>query len=68
MGDAVFDVVERGVEEMALALPEGFANVFISRPIELAAETIDQAEPELFAIVPAVAGMSVEPVLERIDA
>ena len=50
LGDSVFDVIEGGVEEMALALPEGFADGFPAGPVDGAAEAIQKGEPVRFAL------------------
>src|SRR5271155_5749209 len=65
--DAVFDVVERDLKDVKLPVPDVGAGLLESAPILAAAEAVHEREPEFFPRVAGVAGMGIDPVLERID-
>src|SRR5688572_11152990 len=67
LGDAVFDVVEGDVEEVELGAPERLAVVLDAAPILLALEAVGEAKPFGLALRARVAGVGVDPVLERVD-
>lgn len=67
LGDAVFDVVEGDVEEVELALPEGFLVGLEAGEVGGAAEAGTEVEPCLGALGGGVAGVGVDPVLEGVD-
>ena len=65
--DAVFDVIKRRVEKVALALPYGLADGFVAGPIDDRAEAFERPSQCRSARSRVCPGMGVEPVLEGID-
>src|SRR3984957_1394169 len=64
LGDAVFDVIERDVEQVELALPTGGAGGFVAGPVDAAAEAVEEGEPMGGALAFGVAGGGGAPGLE----
>ena len=67
LGDAVLDVVKRVQENVELLVPIFGPGALVAAPVDAAAEAIHQAVPGVVALGDRVAGVQVEPVLERID-
>ncbi len=68
LGDAVFDVVERYLEEMELALPHGALGIGVFGPVDdRGGESGECGEPGVGAIFEGMTGVGVKPVLVLID-
>src|ERR1044071_6469181 len=67
LSDSVFDVIKRRMEEMELSLPHRLASRLVATVIHDSAKSVEQRKPVLGALSARMAGMRVEPVLERID-
>lgn len=70
LGDAILDVIERELEDVDLALPQGGPLGLEAGPVDGGEEAAVEGEPGVVAggRVAAVLRVGVEPVLEGVDA